>query len=313
MKIFVLSPNKDAVFSKELIAKLEQAGDVVFDVVPKPFSEVEGLTTGTEERILAIDPDFCNWSLTKADIESIPALKALVLQTTGFDWVDTTYAKDKGINIFNLKGFSTEAVAEWALFMALALARKLPVLAQDNWQQDFVKHQGVELKGKTAGIVGLGNIGTRIAELAHGAGMNVLYWSRASKDTRFTYSELSDLFREADVVFPTMANNAESEQLLNAEVFNMLKCSSLVVSVMHNLPVHELLLEKVASGNLYGYAFEENAAFNKYKGNIFASPEIAWATDGSMSRNGELWVAAILKSLEVRPSVDIYSIGNAQK
>jgi lactate dehydrogenase-like 2-hydroxyacid dehydrogenase len=266
----------------------------MFETEPKLFSGVEGLTTGEEERVLALDPDFCNWSFTGADLASIPNLKALVLQTTGFDWVDVAACTAKNIPVIQLKGFSSEAVAEWALFMALALARKLPVLAQDGWKQDFVKHEGVELKGKTAGIIGLGTIGLRIAELAAGAGMEVVYWSRESRSNTYKYVELAELLQTADVIFPAMAKNADTLSLLSPEAFGDVKENAIVVSVMHDLVAHEYLLKRVEAGTLFGYGFEENASFDKYRGNIFASPEIAWATNGSMKRNGEMWTKAII-------------------
>lgn len=296
MRIFVLSPNKDAVFNETHLAALASAGEVIYDVVPKSIREVAGLTEGDEDRILALDPDFCGWSFTAEEIDSIPSLKAIVLQTTGFDWMDAAHAESKGIPVINLKGFSTEAVAEWALFMALALARKLPVVIKDNWQQDFIKHQGVELKGKTAGIIGLGAIGSRIAELVKGVGMNVVYWSKNTRNEMYAYTELDDLLQSADVIFPAMAKNADSLALLSPDAFKKVKSSAIVVTIMHDLAAHDLLLEKAKAGTLYGYAFEENAAFTKYDGNIFASPEIAWATDGSMQRNGEMWAKAIVEA-----------------
>ncbi len=296
MKIFVLSPNKDAVFSEAHLVELAAVGEVVYDVVPKSIQEVSGLTEGNEERVLALDPDFCGWSFTAEEIDSIPNLKAIVLQTTGFDWMDAPHAESRGIPVINLKGFSTEAVAEWALFMALALARKLPVVIQDGWQQDFIKHQGVELKGKKAGIIGLGAIGSRIAELAKGVGMDVLYWSKNARNEMYAFVELDDLLQSADVIFPAMAKNANSLALLSADAFSKVKPSAIVVTIMHDLAAHDLLLEKVKAGTLGGYAFEENAAFTKYDGNTFASPEIAWATDGSMQRNGEMWARAIMQA-----------------
>ena len=59
--------------------------------------------------------------------------------------------------------------------ITMNIARKITVVAQDKWKQDYIKHQGIELRGKTAGVVGLGRIGTAIAENMAGLGMNVQY------------------------------------------------------------------------------------------------------------------------------------------
>ena len=128
-------------------------------------------------------------------------VKAICLQTTSFSWIDVAEAKKQDIPVMNLRGFSTEAVAEWAFMMTVNVARKLPLIIKDGWKQDFSKHQGVELKGKTAGIVGLGTIGTRIAEICNGLGMEVVYWSRKSKDERFSFTELDDLLKKSRFYF----------------------------------------------------------------------------------------------------------------
>ena len=85
----------------------------------------------------------------------------------------------------------------------MAIARKVPLIIQNDWTMDYVNHLGTEIAGKKAGIVGLGNIGSRIGELAKGIGMDVTYWSRKTRDDRFTYVELDKLFAESDVVFIT--------------------------------------------------------------------------------------------------------------
>ena len=80
MKIFVLSPNADVLFNAELKSKLEASGDVVYVKEIEPIGEVADLYKGDEERILAIDPDFCNWKVENTDLDKIPNL-------TGIQWV----------------------------------------------------------------------------------------------------------------------------------------------------------------------------------------------------------------------------------
>jgi phosphoglycerate dehydrogenase-like enzyme len=186
MKIFLLSPNYNTLFTKDEKQRLEKAGGLTVQTELMPFDSVEGLMTGDGERILAIDPDFCDWQVPNEVIEKIPNLKAIVLQTTSFSWIDVDFAKSKGIPVVNLRGFSSIAVAEWATMMMFNLARKIPLVIKDKWQQDYVKHQGIELRGKTVGVIGLGNIGTAVAENCAGLGMKVQYWSKSSNDERFS-------------------------------------------------------------------------------------------------------------------------------
>jgi phosphoglycerate dehydrogenase-like enzyme len=111
--------------------------------------------------------------------------------------------------------------------MMLNVVRKIPIVIKDGWKEDYVKHQGMELKGKTVGIVGLGSIGTRIAELCAGLGMKVVYWSKNSRDDRFEYQELRNLMKNADIVLPAVAQNEETNGLITDVLSNFRKYCAL--------------------------------------------------------------------------------------
>jgi len=293
MEVIILTPNREGVFSKELEQRLSQLGHIVFKTEVTPLSAIPELKSASD-KILALDPDFVNWSFTKDDIASIENLRAICLQTTSFGWIDTGYATERGIPVVNLRGFSTEAVAEFSLMMTLMLARKIPVVIHDGFKQDFVRHQGTELRGKTVGIVGLGSIGKRYAELCSGLGMKVMYWSRSSEDTRYESVELRHLISSADVIFPALADNDETKRIMTNELLAQMKPNALFVSIAHKLYDHDFVLNLAEQGKIAGYAFEEeNGNPADHKGNVLALPALAWATDGSMQKNGELWTEAI--------------------
>ena len=69
----------------------------------------------------------------------------------------------------------------------LAVSKKLPLIISNGWKLDWDKHLGYEIKGKSMGIIGLGDIGSRVAELGKGMGMDVCYWSRKSKDEIYIF------------------------------------------------------------------------------------------------------------------------------
>ncbi len=144
MKIFILSPNYDTLFSSEFKSQLKKAGTVVVQKEIIPFEKVKGLYEGNEDRILAIDPDFCDWSVPNEAIDKIPNLKAIVLQTTSFSWIDGKHIAELKIPVVNLRGFSSIAVAEWATMIAMNVALKVPVVAQDKWKKDYTNHKGIE-------------------------------------------------------------------------------------------------------------------------------------------------------------------------
>lgn len=298
MKIIILSPNADTLFTAEQYKKLESLGETLFVKEIKPFAEIEELFT-EGEKVIAIDPDFCDWKVPNEVIDKIPDLKAICLQTTSFSWIDIDHAKEKGIPVMNLRGFSTEAVAEWAFLMALNVARKIPLVAKDNWGQDYDIHKGMELKGKTAGIVGLGRIGSRIAELCEGFGMNVVYWSKNSKSEKYKHIELAELMKNSDLIFPVLAQNKETQGLITDDLLRSMQPKAIFVSVVHHVYNHDLLLELVKNGSIYGYAFEEDGGkvFDKFEGNVYASPALAWCTVDSLRKNAEQWVESISKAV----------------
>ncbi len=298
MKIFVISPNVDTAFSTEQREQLQSAGNVVFLKEIMPFENLTELYAGDEPRIVAIDPDFSDWSFPNEVIDKIPSLKAICLQTTSFSWVDVDHCAAKGIPVVNLRGFSSIAVAEWVVMLTLALARRLPIVIGDDWKLDYKKHRGFELRGRTAGVIGLGHIGTAVAENLAGLGMNVQYWSKHTRDTRFTDVSLDELMQSSDVTVSAVAHNAETEHLLSDDQVKSMKSTALFVDIAHPIYNKELVLHLAADSKIGGYAFEdEKDPFGIYPGNVWNGPALGWCTDESMSKNTEQWTASILAAV----------------
>jgi phosphoglycerate dehydrogenase-like enzyme len=263
----------------------------------KPMQDVAEIYDGDEDRIVAIDPDFCSSKVENEDLVKIPHLKAVCLQTTSFSWIDTNFLKSKRIPVMNLRGFSSEAVAEWAFLMTLNVARKIPLVVQNGWKYNYNDHTGIELKGRKAGIIGLGSIGTRIAELCKGFGMEVLYWSKNTKDERFEYVELDELMKNSDVILPAVAQNEDTQSLITDEMLLSMKQDAIFVSIVHKIYNHDLLLKLVEEGKVYGYANEEeDSKLSEIKGNIWTGLQLGWCTKESMTRNANQWAESIVKA-----------------
>ncbi|MDQ3159035.1 MAG: hypothetical protein M3P98_02795, partial [bacterium] len=187
----------------------------------------------------------------------------------------------------NIRAFNHQAVAEWAVMMMFNLARQTPKLIKDgfplDFDKDFMKYRGIQLRGKTAAIIGLGNIGSAIAERCAGLGMNVVYWSRSSSDDNYEKLPLEEVLKTADVIFPATAKNNETLSLISDEMIRTIKKEAIVVDVVHAVFNHQLLLDMVSSDDLFGYGFEgEPKEFAKFEGNVWAAPAYAWATYESM-------------------------------
>lgn len=298
MKLFIISPNIKTLFTGEQIQTIKVLGDIALQEEIVPPDQIPGLFDGDEERVIAIDPDFFDWNVTNEFIDRIPNLKAVVLQTTSFSWLDVGFAKSKGIPVVNLRGFSKIAVAEWATMMMLTLARRLPIIIKDGWKQDYTAHQGIELRGKIAGIIGLGDIGTAVAENCAGLGMKVHYWSKNTKDKRFAFVELAELMKSSDVIIPCVAQNPETQGMITDDMLRSMKKTAIFVSDIHNVYNHHLLVEMVKNGDLYGYGFEDaKANITDYDGNVWAGPELAWCTQDSMRKNAQQWLNAMAHAM----------------
>ncbi len=295
MKLYIFTPNKEALFTPELEVKLSENFEVILYTEIKPFEEYVDFLSDESEKVVALDPDLFGWSFQKDKIDMLKNVKAICLQTTSFSWIDGEYAKSKNIPVLNLRGFSQEAVAEYALMLALGVARKMALVAQKGYIQDFVAHQGIELKGRTAGVIGLGRIGNCIANLCDGIGMNVKYWSKDSRNELFMYSEIDELLKTSDVIFVALAKNDDTTKILTDELLKSMKKEAIFVSIASKVFNAELLIQMVQEGKIYGYGYEaDNANPTLHTGNIYSLPALAWATKESMELNADMWVESML-------------------
>lgn len=296
MKIIILSPIIDLLFDIDTLHELKAYWEVIIIKDIAPLEEIKELYT-EEPKILAIDPDFCWWSFPKEVIMNLKNTNAICLQTTSFSRIDTNEARKQNIPVLNLRWFSTEAVAEWATMMALNVARKIPLVIKDGWNQDFNKHQWVELKGKDVWIIWLWAIWKRIAEICSALGTNISYWSKNSKDDRYQYRELQDLITNSDFIFLAVAQNDQTIWLITDDMLKSIKKEGVFVSIVHKIYNHKLLLDLAKSNSIYGYAFESwKEKITDFEWNIRAWPELWRCTEESLIRNADQRKNAIINS-----------------
>jgi len=303
MKAFVFDPLWASLLTKDHEAKLAGARvEVVLSSEIKPLSDKTELYQGSEDRIICLNPDYVDWSLKSEVYSSVPSLKAIITASTSFGWIEDAYATKNGIPIVNIRNFSTDAVAEWSVMMMLNLARRTPLLIKAdfplNFGSDFQTYQGKNLVGKKVGIIGLGNIGSAIAKRCEGLGMEVFYWSKSAKDSNHRAVDLEIIFKQSDIIFPTMADNAETQGIITNEILGSMKSDAIFVSIVHKYYNHDLLLKMVEDGELFGYGFEDEkpSQFSSYKGNIWGVPAYAWCTEGSLTKSMDLFVEAIVEA-----------------
>jgi glycerate dehydrogenase len=174
----------------------------------------------------------------KQMVDSAPNLRYIGMLGTGYGRIDTTYAASKGITVCNIAGYSTEGVVELAFGVILDQLReieraKIQARGGDYSEATF---QGSEVKGKVFGIIGLGKIGSRIAEIAkHGFGADVRYWNITRKEDYekqgVRYQEINDLLGEVDFLSLNLAYVPETKGFLNEERISQIKKGTLVINL----------------------------------------------------------------------------------
>ena len=238
-------------------------------------------------------------------------LKFIDVAFTGVDHVGLDAAKEKNIAVSNASGYSNEAVSELVIGTTLSLARNLRSV-EDRCREgkDKTGLVGWEIKGKTVGIIGLGKIGTRTAELFHAFGANVLAQSRTHHDGVAEYIEQvsqEELLRRSDIVVLHCPLNDSTRGMINAEKLAMMKPTALLVNVARGpVVVEKDLAAALENGVIAGAAIDvfdkepplDTASPILHAPNCLVTPHVAFATQQSMSLRAEIVFDNLAKWME---------------
>jgi glycerate dehydrogenase len=301
MEVYIINPKDE--FSGEQLREIAQLDKVIYiekfgDLYRQPYMD------SNEEKIIGVSPDYTDWQFSNDLINKIPNVRALCLATTAYDYIDVDFCKKKDILVTNIPKYAGNSVAEYLFFLAMCLAKKLPLQLKNNNKQDFSDIYKQELlKNKVVGIIGLGDIGTKIANICCNFGMEVVYWSKNSRNNKFLYKELKDLFSISDFIFNTLLINNETRKIVTIDLINKMKKTANYISGMGiNIDNHKLILKKAANNELFGYAFEEpNKVLGKYKGNVMVTSEYAWFTKEATYERFDKWIETIKSVIEGYP------------
>ena len=238
-------------------------------------------------------------------------LKFIDVAFTGVDHVGLDAAKEKNIAVSNASGYSNEAVSELVIGTTLSLARNLRSV-EDRCREgkDKTGLVGWEIKGKTVGIIGLGKIGTRTAELFHSFGATVLAQSRTHHDGIAEYIEQvtqEELLRRSDIVVLHCPLNDSTRGMINAEKLAMMKPTALLVNVARGpVVVEKDLAVALENGVIAGAAIDvfdkepplDTASPILHVPNCLVTPHVAFATQQSMSLRAEIVFDNLAKWME---------------
>ena len=288
----------------DLLPQLEQQCDVVLapDTAPATLArlvaDAEGLVVRTQ-----LPPDL---------FERAPKLRAVVRHGVGLDMIPVEAATARGIPVANLPGSNTQAVAEYALAAMLHLRRGLAGidarLRSDGWATARpLADRGTELGGSVCGIVGVGAIGRRVAEVANGLGMRVVGLVRRPErlPSNVQAVDKQALFTQADVVVLCCPLTEQTRGLVDAATVAAMKPGAILVNISRG-PVIDTaaVLAALRAGRLGGAALDvhdhqpltgQEPLFDAP--NLLLTPHVAGITGTSMRAMSEGAVATLLALL----------------
>ncbi len=244
--------------------------------------------------------------LNENTLQNLPDLRLICIAATGTNNVDLNAAQKLNIPVKNVAGYSTYAVAQHTLGMALN------ILGRQSFYADFCKNGGwtksavftylndshplVELEGKNWGIIGLGNIGKRVAELAQAFGAKVSFYSTSGKNEhpQFLRVELKDLFQNADIISIHSPLNEKTQNLITQKELALLKKGAILINTGRGGIVNEMDVAKLLETQDFFYAtdvlksepMEKNHPFlnEKIQAKLMVTPHIAWAYEEARER-----------------------------
>ncbi len=302
------------------IAPLREKHEVVIhDIGPD--------TGGDEDRMIAAARDadalipLLDNPVTARVLDASPKLKVVAQCAVGYDNIDLDAARVRGIVVTNTPGVLTEATADFTFALLLAVARH--VLAADRYVREgrfrrwetMLLH-GMELSGKTLGIVGLGRIGQAVARRALGFGMKVRYHNRRRANPTVErmcvarYATMDDLLAESDVVTIHCPLNDDSRHLFDAAAFAKMKPTALLVNTARGPIVdEEALVEALRAGRIAGagldvYEHEPEVHPGLLESDrVVLAPHLASATVKARTAMARMCADAVLAVLEGRDKI----------
>ena len=316
MKILVCDP-----ISPKGIALLQQRPEFEVVVLPKRLSEAELLPLVADAVAMVVRSET---KVSKKVLEAAPKLRVVGRAGVGVDNVDVEAATQRGVVVMNTPAGNTITTAELTFTMLLSLARKVPqahgTMVAGKW--DRKQFQGVELAGKTLGVLGMGRIGTEVAKRAIAFGMRVVGYDPFLTDARAKAlgielaSELDVVYREADFITVHMPVTEQTKGMLNTAAFSKMKPGVRIVNcargeiIVENDLIAALDSGKVAAAGLDVFIVEPLAAdhpFRKHPG-IILTPHLGASTEEAQEKCG-IEVAEVITGYlltgEVRNAVNM--------
>lgn len=300
-KIVVITAQGRKTFSEEQASKLESHAEVSFGAALGRLSEDELVARLSEADYAGLTPRSVP-VIQESWVGRLPRLKGIAVFATGVDFIDTEYLRKRGIKLSHLPVYSTESVAEHTIGLLLAMSRRIH-LSQDRVRGRVPSETSVlgwELRGRTIGIIGLGRIGSRVAELAAAFGMRVLGYDPFRQSERAALVSMDELLASSDIVSLHFPAQWHGSAAIGREELARMKPGATLLNVSRCALVDPLaIVEAIDAGALKGYAVDdifpigtadERALRQIAEGRILQTGHTAWYSEEVIERGYDTWI-----------------------
>ena len=248
---------------------------------------------------------------TDAVFRQSPSLRLLSLWGTGTDNVDLAAAAHHGVTVTNTPGVSAFSIAEHALALMLAVARRIPRVDAEIRQGHWPRGQAVQMHGKTLGIIGLGAVGRQFARLGAGIGMRVMAWTmHPNPALGFKLVSLDDLLRSSDVISLHLRLSSDTRSFIGKREIEKMKPSAILINSARGAIIDEqALLDALNSNRIAGAGLDVFEAEPLPDGhpltrlhNVVLTPHSAGVTPEALEAGLKLSIDNVWNFLDGRPT-----------
>jgi len=317
IKILLLENISDAA-----VEELRAAGYSDIEKIGGALSEAELIEAVKGVHLLGIRS---KTQITKNVIEAADKLLAIGCFCIGVNQVDLAAATENGIAVFNAPYSNTRSVAELIIGLSVMLIRKIAdkntAAHRGEWLKDA--KGSFELRGKTLGIIGYGNIGSQVSIMAEAMGMQVIYYDAATKlphGNAKQVRELKELLSQSDIVTLHVPSDATTRNMINAESLGWMKPNSIFLNYSRGDVVDlDALKEKLESGHISGAAVDVFPYEPEKLGDAFAcslqnlpnvilTPHIGGSTEEAQASIGLDVTSKLVKYLDLGTSEGSHTV-----
>lgn len=299
MKKCLILNNREPIPEDHLDDLDDQLETVWYQKIEPDFSLDEAVSANPDTHIIITT----YMNLTADYLQQMLQLEAIIATTISTHFIDSGYCREHGIQIFNTENYTGSSVAEHAVALMMAGMREIPAIDREvrGGNTDCFDFPGTELAGKTAGIIGFGNIGSYIAQLLSGFNMHLQYCNRSPRDSGIAGQvALSALLETSDVVFLATPLNNDSHHIINADTLRRMKPTALLVNISpDDVMDMAAVRDALHAGEIGGVALDLLVVdFFLETPNTVLTSRRAWYTHECFSRRINQWKTTLQAYLQ---------------